>query len=211
MKRKNYQLKIAVFLAFAIAVFNFNFGIPAAAQDTKRQRVVEKPTPTPKATATPKLTPTVTPTPIPAPTAMPVQQVQTLTDLQARIRLALMRRELQRGHVGVKIVSLDTNKTIFEENGEKYFMPASNMKSYTVAAALEKLSPDFRFITSIYAPAKPDANGIVKGLSIFGRGDVSFSTAFNDGDYYKSLDALATKIAQSGIKRIEGDLIGDDS
>jgi D-alanyl-D-alanine carboxypeptidase/D-alanyl-D-alanine-endopeptidase (penicillin-binding protein 4) len=205
MKRKNFQLKIAIFLAFAIACFNFNFGIPAAAQDTKRQRVVEKPT------ATPKQTPTVTPTPIPAPTATPVQQAQTLTDLQARIRLALMRQELQRGHVGVKIVSLDTNKTIFEENGEKYFMPASNMKSFTVAAALEKLSPDFRFVTSIYAPAKPDANGTVKGLSVYGRGDVSFSTAFNEGDYYKSLDALATKIAQSGVKRIEGDLIGDDS
>ncbi|MGC2238341.1 MAG: D-alanyl-D-alanine carboxypeptidase/D-alanyl-D-alanine-endopeptidase, partial [Pyrinomonadaceae bacterium] len=210
MKRKKYQLKIAVFLAFAIAGFNFNFSIPAAAQDSKRERIAAKPTPTPKPTATPKPTPTVAPTPIPAPTATPVQ-VQTLADLQSRIRLALMRRELQRGHVGVKIVSLDTNKTIFEENGEKYFMPASNMKSYTVAAALEKLSPDFRFITSVYAPAKPDANGIVKGLSVYGRGDVSFSTAFNDGDYYKSLDALATKIAQSGVKRIEGDLIGDDS
>ncbi|MBA3693640.1 MAG: D-alanyl-D-alanine carboxypeptidase/D-alanyl-D-alanine-endopeptidase, partial [Acidobacteria bacterium] len=143
------------------------------------------------------------PTPVP---------IQTISDLQSRVRLTLARPELRRGSVGVKIVSLDTNKVIFEENAEKYFMPASNMKSYTVAAAMEKLSPDFKFVTSVYAPATPDANGTIRGdLSIYGRGDVSFSTAFYDGDYYKGLDALATKIVQAGVKRIEGNLVGDES
>ena len=101
---------------------------------------------------------------------------------------------------------------IFEENGEKYFMPASNMKSFTVAAAMEKLSPEFRFVTSVFAPTMPDANGTIRGdLMIYGRGDVSFSTAFYDGDYYKGIDVLATKIANAGVKRIEGNLVGDES
>lgn len=204
MKTKNYQLKIAAFLALAVACAGFNFGISVTAQDNKRQRVIEKQTPTPK------LPPTATPTPSPIPTVTPVN-VQTLFDLQAKLRVALLRPELRRGQVGVKIVSLATNKTIFEENAEKYFMPASNMKSYTIAAALEKLSPNFRFITSVYASEKPDANGVVKGLSIYGRGDVSFSSGFYEGDYYKGLDALAQKIVQAGVKRIEGDLVGDES
>lgn len=202
MKRKTYQLEITAILAFAIAAFGLNFGISAMAQENnQRERIIG--TPTPKPSITPKQTPTATPIPI---------AVQTLPDLQMRIRLALSRPELQRGQIGVKIISLDTNKTIFEQNAEKYFMPASNMKSYTVAAAIERLSPNFRFVTSVLAPSAPDSNGTLKGaLTIYGRGDVSFSTAFYDGDYYKGLDALAAKIVQSGVKRIEGDLIGDDS
>ncbi len=198
MKRKSYQLKITAILAFAIAAFGLNFGVSVAAQqeNNQRQRVIGTPTPT------------ITPTPI----ASPTPNVQTLADLQTRIRLALARPALQRGQVGVKIVSLDANKTIYEQFGEKYFMPASNMKSYTVAAAIERLSPNFRFVTSVYSLTAPDASGTVKGaLTIYGRGDVSFSPAFYDGDYYRGLDALAAKIVQAGVKRIEGDLIGDDS
>ncbi len=126
--------------------------------------------------------------------------------------MSLSRAELRRGQVGIKIVSLDTGKTVFETNAEKYFMPASNMKSYTIAAALEKLSPNFRFVTSIYAPGMPDASGTIRGdLTVFGRGDISLSSSFYEADFYKGLDALATKIAQVGVKRIEGNLVGDES
>ena len=122
------------------------------------------------------------------------------------------RPELRRGQVGVKIVALNTGKVIFEENAEKYFMPASNMKNFTVAAALEKLSPDFRFVTSVYAVSALDTSGTVKGnLRIFGRGDVSISTSFTEGNYYKGLDDLAEKIAAAGVKRVEGSIVADDS
>jgi D-alanyl-D-alanine carboxypeptidase/D-alanyl-D-alanine-endopeptidase (penicillin-binding protein 4) len=91
-------------------------------------------------------------------------------------------------------------------------MPASNMKNFTVAAALARLSPNFRFITSVYAGAMPDAGGTVKGdLVIYGRGDPSISMAFNNGDAYKGMDALAAKIVAAGVKRIEGNLVGDES
>ncbi|MCA1625520.1 MAG: D-alanyl-D-alanine carboxypeptidase/D-alanyl-D-alanine-endopeptidase [Acidobacteria bacterium] len=219
MKRKINQIKVVGFLTFALVCFNFNFGISTAAQETNRQRTVEKPTltliPTPKPTATPKQTPlpTVSPTPFSTPTATPTPvQIQTIPDLQSRINSILARPELRRGQIGVKIVSLDTNRSVFEMNAEKYFMPASNMKSYTVAAALEKLSPDFRFVTSVFAPGLPDASGTIRGdLTVFGRGDISLSGSFNDSDFYKGLDALASKIAQAGVKRIEGNLVGDES
>jgi serine-type D-Ala-D-Ala carboxypeptidase/endopeptidase (penicillin-binding protein 4) len=205
MKRKIYQPKIVLILSFAFLLCGLNFGVPGAAQEVNRQRVT---TPTPTQTPIPK--------PIASPTATPVStptlSQQTLTDLQFRIRSVLSNPGLQRGQVGVKIVSLDTEKVIFEQNAEKYFMPASNMKSFTVAAALERLSPNYRFITSVYAASQPDTEGVVKGdLTIYGRGDVSISTAFYDGDYYKGVDALAEKIAQVGVKRVEGNLVGDES
>lgn len=160
-------------------------------------------------------TPTTVPTPTPVvqrPDIVVQTQVQSLADLQSRIRSRLFSPELRRGQVGVKIVSMNTGKLVFEQNSEKYFMPASNMKNFTVAAAIEKLTPQFRFVTSVYAPAMPDSSGTVKGsLRIFGRGDVSISTRFAEGNYYKGLDELADKIAAAGVKRVEGDLIADET
>jgi D-alanyl-D-alanine carboxypeptidase/D-alanyl-D-alanine-endopeptidase (penicillin-binding protein 4) len=227
---KKNKTNVAGFFALAILCFGLNFGIATSAQVNKPN---VNPTPTPKQTPTAKpiitpMPPTIQPcqttalgcppngvlakpstTPTPTPTP---PQYKDLWEVQRQIQNVLTRPELQRGQIGVKIVSLDSDKTVFDVNSEKYFMPASNMKSYTVAAAIEKLSPDFKFVTSVYAPAVPDANGVIKGdLTIFGRGDVSFSTAFYDGDYYKGLDALTDKIAQAGVKRIEGNLVGDES
>ncbi len=156
---------------------------------------------------TPKPSPTTAAAPQKSPTP-----VQTLDDLRAKIRGRMLSPEVSRGRVGIKITSLGSGKVIFENDAEKYFIPASNMKNFIVAAALEKLGPDFRFLTSVLAAAKPDATGTIKGnLRIFGRGDISISTAFNNGDYYKGIDNLVDKIVAAGVKRIDGDLIGDES
>ena len=196
---KNY--KITGFLWLSLFLLGGNLAPLTIAQETQRSRVSSEPTPTP----TPQPSPTAAPTPAPL-------QYTNVSEVVANIRNVLARPDFQRGHVGVKIVSLDTGKTVFEQNADKYFMPASNMKSYTVATAIEKLSPNFRFVTSVFAGAPPDVSGTVKGdLTVFGRGDISFSTSFYEGDYYKGLDALAEKIAQAGVKRIEGNLIGDAS
>ncbi|CAN5324825.1 D-alanyl-D-alanine carboxypeptidase/D-alanyl-D-alanine-endopeptidase [soil metagenome] len=170
------------------------------------------------------------PTPTPVATATATQAaspVQTLENLQSQIRQRLFSPAVRRGRVGVKIVSLNSGKVMFEQDSEKYFMPASNMKNFTVATALERLTPEFRFVTSVYAPAAPDSSGVVKSLRIFGRGDVSISPAFfpldnSDRDpmtgetdankvYYKALDRLVEKIIAAGVKRIEGSIVGDES
>ena len=101
---------------------------------------------------------------------------------------------------------------LFEENANKLLRPASNMKLYTVAAALDRLSPDYRFVTSVYALAKPDANGVVQGnLTIYGRGDPSIAARFNNGNYFKGIQDLAERIVAAGVKRVEGDLVGDET
>jgi D-alanyl-D-alanine carboxypeptidase/D-alanyl-D-alanine-endopeptidase (penicillin-binding protein 4) len=85
------------------------------------------------------------------------------------------------------------------------------MKLYTVATAFDRLTPDFRFITSVYAKEKPD-DGKVKGdLVIYGRGDPSIAARFNDGDYFKGINELADRILVAGVRRVKGDLVGDES
>jgi D-alanyl-D-alanine carboxypeptidase/D-alanyl-D-alanine-endopeptidase (penicillin-binding protein 4) len=114
--------------------------------------------------------------------------------------------------VGIKVASLDTGRVLFEENENKLLRPASNMKLYTVAAALDRLSPDYRFVTSVYAPSMPDSYGVVKGdLTIYGRGDPSIAARFNNGDYFKGINDLAARIRAAGVKRVEGDLVGDET
>jgi D-alanyl-D-alanine carboxypeptidase/D-alanyl-D-alanine-endopeptidase (penicillin-binding protein 4) len=92
------------------------------------------------------------------------------------------------------------------------------MKNFTVATAFEKLGADFKFVTSVYANNLPDPSGVIRGdLRIFGRGDVSVSTAFfgttptDPETYYKGIDRVVDKISAAGVKRIEGSIVGDES
>src|ERR1043165_5040349 len=137
---------------------------------------------------------------------------KTLAELQAKISEILAKPELSPAMIGIKVVSLDNGRVLFEDHADKLLRPASNMKMYTIAAALDRLSPDYRFATSVYAPARPDAAGVIHGdLRIYGPGDPSFAARFNNGDYFKTIDDLAARIAAAGVKRVEGDLVGDES
>src|SRR4030095_14126374 len=76
----------------------------------------------------------------------------------------------------------------------------------------DRLSPEYRFSTSVYVNARPDASGVVHGnLIIYGRGDPSIAARFNNGDYFKAIDDLAARLVAAGVKRVEGDIVGDES
>jgi serine-type D-Ala-D-Ala carboxypeptidase/endopeptidase (penicillin-binding protein 4) len=179
-------------------------------------------TPTPAA----KQTPTPAPSQTPAPSATPARQTsatpaaqtsapRTLEELRARLRELIARPEFASSRVAVKVASLETGRVLFEQDADKWMQPASNLKLYTVAAALDRLGPDYRFITSVYAPARPDSSGTIRGdLVVYGRGDPTYATRFNpegDTDYYRAIGELASNIARGGVRRVEGDLVGDES
>ena len=205
---KNYRSSLIVSIVILSSLMALGVGAATSANSVAGAEPVTatpKPTPTPKPTASPN----ISPTPLP---------IQTLEGLQSKIRQRMFAPEVRRGRIGIKIVSLNTGKVVFENDSEKYFMPASNMKNFTVAAALERLGPDFRFVTSVYANAIPDATGVIKGdLRIFGRGDISISTAFfgttptDPETYYKGIDRLVDRIVAAGVKRVEGNIVGDES
>ncbi len=158
-------------------------------------------------------TPTSTPAPVtPArPIAPAANPPRTLAELQSRIAEIVRQPALEPGIFAVKIVSLDTGNVIFEQYANKFVRPASNMKLYTVAAALDRLTPDYHFITSVYAKEKADKGTIKGDLIIYGRGDPSIAARFNNGDYFKGINDLAERIVAAGVKRIKGDLVGDES
>ena len=216
----------AALLSFFLLFSLIPSAIPIVAeQQPQRERRVAQPA-NAKSTPTPTPAPTVAPTPgtsvevqqpspSPTPDVARIRQAattQTLPELQARIAQVLQKPELAPAMIGIKVTSLDTGRVLFEQNANKLLRPASNMKLYTVAAALDRLSPDFRFVTSIYAAAKPDAAGVIHGdLTVYGRGDPSIAARFNNGNYFKGIDDLAARIVAAGVKRVEGDLVGDET
>lgn len=219
MKERKPKLRAAL-LAFALLLQPLALA-HVSAQSPQRDRKVAAPAPSspqPRATPTaqpaqPTSTPPATPTPQVTPTPVPMPGPRTLEVLRARIAEVLARPELAPAHFGIRVVSLDTGAVLFEENAGKLLMPASNMKIYTVAAALDRLGPDFRFVTSVYAAERADAKGRLKGdLTIYGRGDPTYAARFaGEGDYFKGVEELAASIVAAGVRRVEGDLVGDES
>jgi serine-type D-Ala-D-Ala carboxypeptidase/endopeptidase (penicillin-binding protein 4) len=144
--------------------------------------------------------------------AFPTNAIPTLAALRSNLTARVEHPRLAAAQLGVKVVSLDTGKTLFEHHAGKLLKPASNAKLYTGALALDRLGPQFRIRTSCYAATKPDADGTLRGdLTIFGRGDFSMAARFNGGDYAKSLEPLINALAAAGVKRVSGDLVGDES
>lgn len=210
------QLRVSKTLSLLLLVAVFcqpSLGLTPIDQGAQRDRKVTPPTaasPTPTPTPTPE--PPATPTPTPTPSARVANTTRTLPALQASISDVLRRPELEAAMVGIKVVSLDSGKVLFEENAKKLLRPASNLKLYTVAAAIDRLTPDYRFQTSVYATSRPNSSGVLRGdLTIYGRGDPSIAARFNNGDYFKGVNDLAAQIAAAGVKRVEGDLVGDES
>ena len=110
----------------------------------------------------------------------------TLAELRQRLADHIGQPKYAAALWGVKIVSLDSGKTVFEQNPQKLFSPASNSKLYTVALALDRLGADYRIKTSLYAKAKPDRAGALKGdLIVYGRGDPTINARLHGGDSAK--------------------------
>jgi D-alanyl-D-alanine carboxypeptidase/D-alanyl-D-alanine-endopeptidase (penicillin-binding protein 4) len=135
----------------------------------------------------------------------------TLAELRQRITEHISQPKFAGGMWGIKIVSADSGKTVFEHNPHKLFSPASNSKLYTVALALDRLGADYRIKTSLYAAARPNPEGTLEGdLIVYGRGDPTINGRVR-GDIYAALEPLVAALTNAGVKRISGDLIGDES
>jgi D-alanyl-D-alanine carboxypeptidase/D-alanyl-D-alanine-endopeptidase (penicillin-binding protein 4) len=191
--------RLSILLLLAIGIGSLTL---TPAQDQQRVRTVE---PTGASASSQPGTPG-TPSRN-APRSVP----HSAAELRSSIEEIARQPALERGFFAIKIVSLDTGQLIYEQSANKMFRPASNMKLYTVAAALDRLTPDYHFMTSVYAKEKPEDGKIKGDLTIYGRGDPSFAARFNQGDYFKGINDLADRIVAAGVKRIKGDLVGDES
>lgn len=105
---------------------------------------------------------------------------------------------------GVIAVSLKDGRVLCERDGRKLFNPASIQKTLTAIVGLDKLGPEFRWKTAVYAAEQIDADGNLNGdLVLYGEGAPDFDSA--------ALENLADQLQAKGLKRIAGGIVGDDS
>jgi len=125
----------------------------------------------------------------------------------------------ERSFWGVEVVSLATGKTLVALNQRRLFTPASNTKLFTTALALAELGTEYRFETTVTCVRAPDASGRVVGdLRLVGGGDPSLSAravpyqkGSAKGDPLQAIEDLADQVVARGVRRIEGDIAGDDT
>lgn len=130
--------------------------------------------------------------------------------LAAVIDQILNKNDLGRARLGVFVISLRDGRTLYARDADKLFTPASNMKIYTTAVALDMLGADYRWRTSVYTSNPTDANGIVDGdLTLYGRGAPDLVSKAK-GDM-PSLTKFADQIYQAGVREVRGNVVGDES
>ena len=113
-------------------------------------------------------------------------------------------------HWGGQIESLTTGEVWYKRNSEKMFMPASNEKIPTTAAALISLGADFKFRTQFYYSGEFVDSILTVELIVVGNGDPTFYTRFFD-DPREPFINFAERLLDMGIKKIDGNIIGDDN
>jgi D-alanyl-D-alanine carboxypeptidase (penicillin-binding protein 4) len=138
--------------------------------------------------------------------ALPTEAVAQ--PLPARIDSLLQERRAAHAFWGVSIYDLEGDSLLYERNGERGFLPASNQKLFTTAAALDLLGPEHRYETTLSFDGTTRDSVMRGDLRLVGSGDPTFgSTALERTDPLRN---WAERLAEMGVRRIEGRLIGDD-
>src|SRR5579863_7717411 len=140
--------------------------------------------------------------------------------LATQIEAIIRQPQMASAHWGIDVLDLTSGKVIYSLNPDHLFLPASNVKLLTTAAALTMAGPDYRFSTTVETSGKLDAQGCLLGdLVIVGRGDANISGRVLP--YQKKtertspptqiLEELADQVVQKGVKIVDGDVVGDDT
>jgi D-alanyl-D-alanine carboxypeptidase/D-alanyl-D-alanine-endopeptidase (penicillin-binding protein 4) len=129
----------------------------------------------------------------------PVAQAQATAaicpaDLGPAVDAIADRPEWSQSRFGVH-VETEPGEVLVSRQGDQFFLPASNMKLFTTAAALTALGPEFTLRTSVYGAADGSS------LRVVGRGDPGLTTA--------DLEDLAQQLADRGIQQV-AELLVDD-
>lgn len=111
---------------------------------------------------------------------------------------------LAHGVQGVLVESLKDGRVLYEKNADLVFIPASNQKLIVSAAALDLLGPDHRMRTSLYLTGDTTRDGVLKGdVVIVGQGDPVLK--------HEHLKEMAAKLRDAGIRKVQGNVVGDDT
>ena len=124
-------------------------------------------------------------------------------ELPTAVADALKRAGIPQEGVAVYVQAVHSTSPAVAHNSSKSMNPASVMKLVTTNAALDVLSPTYRWKTEVYRTGSV-INGVLEGnLIIKGYGDPSFKAV----EFWRLLMSLQ----QQGIQQINGDLLIDKS
>ena len=107
---------------------------------------------------------------------------------------------VERGSFGYQVVDAATGEVMAERNASHFFIPASNAKLYTTAAALVRLGPNYRFVTEVRTEwlVVTRARPLFNDLELIGGGDPNLSGRVlpyqvdaKDGDRARALNDLS--------------------
>ncbi len=125
-------------------------------------------------------------------TAPPALPAICASQLPAKIEAIVDRPELRRYRWGIVVRSLNGTQQLYNRDGDRLFIPASNVKLITTAVALRQLGATTRLRTSVYQLPSP---GNAANLLVVGRGDPSLTIA--------GLQSIAQQLKQRGIQKID--------
>jgi D-alanyl-D-alanine carboxypeptidase/D-alanyl-D-alanine-endopeptidase (penicillin-binding protein 4) len=146
-----------------------------------------------------------------APTISAPDNSPAALELGHNIDRAIDESEFASARWGVCVVSLRDGRVLYARNADRGFTPASNMKVYTTAAALDLLGAGYRWRTSVFADIAPDANGTIAGdVTLYGRGAPDLASHTNNAAT-ANLVQLADELYRRGVRRVRGAVVGDES
>ncbi|MEO7157854.1 MAG: D-alanyl-D-alanine carboxypeptidase/D-alanyl-D-alanine-endopeptidase, partial [Vicinamibacterales bacterium] len=105
--------------------------------------------------------------------------------------------------------SLTQNDSLYSLNAARMQTPASNQKVITSAVAAERLGWDYRYTTRIYATGPLSGGDLDGDLVIVSNGDPTINP--RHPDRVGTFDAWAKQLYEKGVRRVSGQLIGDDN
>lgn len=133
---------------------------------------------------------------------------------------------VSRAHWGIAVTTLDGTPIYGHDEG-KLFRPASNNKIFTTATAMALLGPGKTFTTRIFGKLDAATGTVTGDLTLVGGGDANFGA--DDLPYVSpaerpklsptapqppalaDLASLADQLVAKGVKRITGNIVGDDT
>jgi D-alanyl-D-alanine carboxypeptidase/D-alanyl-D-alanine-endopeptidase (penicillin-binding protein 4) len=151
----------------------------------------------------PRLARAAAPAPAPAPAK----------DAASHLR-AVLTAEMRRAgpQSGALVVDLSSGRELYALRAGVPRAPASVEKLYTTAAALARFGAQATLQTAVTGVGTPDARGVWHGnLYLKGAGDPTFGTRAAAGGQASATNLAAALFAASGISRVDGAVIGDES
>ena len=119
------------------------------------------------------------------------------------------------GASGAYVVNADSGRVVFSRRHDQPRILASNTKLFTTSATLARFGPTARLTTQVRGDGKLELDGTYRGnLYVVGGGDPTFGSRRFGRRAYRggaAVESLATKVADIGIRRVTGRVIGDES